>query len=66
MGKMQWDFFSERRKYLFYRTRVNTKKEISFYEDPGIDLIKLLRAYLGAYLSQVNGVRHLNKRLKVL
>jgi len=32
----------------------------------GPNLIKLLGAYLGAYLSQVNGVRRLNKRLKVL
>jgi len=30
------------------------------------NLIKLLGAYLGAYLSQINRVRRLNKRLKVL
>ncbi len=32
----------------------------------GLNLIKLLGAYLGAQLSQVNGARRLNKRLKVL
>ncbi len=32
----------------------------------GINLIKLLGAYLSAWLSQVNGARRLNKRLKVL
>jgi len=32
----------------------------------GPNLIKLLGAYLGANLSQINRVRHLNKRLKVL
>ncbi len=32
----------------------------------GPNLIKLLGAYLGAYLSQINGVRGLYKRLKVL
>jgi len=33
---------------------------------PGLNLIKLLQAYLGAYLSQANGIRLLNKPLKVL
>jgi hypothetical protein len=33
---------------------------------PGLGLLKLLVAYLGAKLSQVNRVRRLNKRLKVL
>jgi len=33
---------------------------------PGPNLIKRLGAYLGAQLSQVNRVRRLNKRLKVL
>jgi hypothetical protein len=32
----------------------------------GVNLIKLLGAYLGAYLNQVNGARRLNKPLKVL
>ncbi len=31
-----------------------------------LNLIKLLGAYLGAYLSQVDRIRRLNKRLKVL
>ncbi len=33
--------------------------------NPGLNLIKLLGAYLGAQLSQVDGARRLNKRLKV-
>jgi hypothetical protein len=32
----------------------------------GLNLIKLLDAYLGPLLSQVNGVRGLNKRLELL
>jgi len=39
---------------------------ISCFSSPGPNLIKLLGAYLGAYRSQINRVRHLNKRLKVL
>jgi hypothetical protein len=35
-------------------------------EKPGPNHIKLLGAYLGTYLSQINWVRRLNKRLKVL
>jgi hypothetical protein len=31
-----------------------------------LNLMKLLSVYLGAWLSQVNRARHLNKRLKVL
>jgi len=33
---------------------------------PRPNIIKLLGAYLDAYLSQINRVRRLNKRLKVL
>jgi hypothetical protein len=33
---------------------------------PGLNLIKLLGAYLDAMLSQDNGIRRLNKHLKVL
>ena len=38
------------------------KSEIIFFKS-GIKLIKLLDTYLGVKLSQINGVRHLNKCL---
>jgi len=49
----------------FGNARIN---ETTFHNKycPGPNLIKLLGVYLGAYLSQINRVRHLNKRLKVL
>ena len=34
--------------------------------NPGLNLIKLLGAYLGAHLHKLDGDRRLNKRLKVL
>jgi hypothetical protein len=45
--------------------KADFKQEIAF-RGSGLNLIKLLGAYLGAKLSQVNGARRLNRCLKVL
>ncbi len=47
-------------------TSFNWKKKQSFQSWSGLNLIKLLSAYIGAYLSQVNGAKRLFRRLKVL